>query len=40
MGEQTNSRLINALGWGTTGVTFLAAGWLVVAWLVRTANAG
>ena len=34
MGGQTNGRVINFLGWSTTGLTFLATGWLVVTWVV------
>jgi hypothetical protein len=30
MGERTNGRLLNVLGWTTTAVTGLAAGGLIV----------
>jgi len=33
MGQATNGRLINVLGWSTTALTFLATGWLVVTWI-------
>ena len=33
MGAEKNGRLINILGWSTTGVTFLATGWLVMTWI-------
>jgi len=33
MGDQTNGRLANALGWTTTAAVFLATAALVVSWL-------
>jgi len=34
MGAQVNSRALNILGWGTTGVIFAATGGLVLSWLL------
>jgi Mn2+/Fe2+ NRAMP family transporter len=33
MGEQTNGRLVNVVGWATTGIVFLATAALVVSWV-------
>lgn len=33
MGAETNGRLLNVLGWGTTGLTFLVTAALVMTWL-------